>query len=61
MQTINGSDLPEVPTHSHSENESKANKRTRNQVIKEQRVEKLANKSSCKLEKAGKGAAAVKY
>ena len=24
MQTINGSDLPEVPTHSHSENESKA-------------------------------------
>ena len=35
MQTINGSDLPEVPTHSHSENESKANKRTRNQVIKE--------------------------
>ena len=42
---INSSDLPEVPTQPHSQNESKANKRTRNQVIKEQhreqRVEKL--------------------
>jgi len=60
VQTINGSYLPEVPTHPHSENESKANKRTRNQVMKEQRLEKLANKSSCKLEKEGKGAGAVK-
>lgn len=44
---INSSDLPEVPTQPHSQNESKANKRTRNQVIKEQhreqRVEKLTN------------------
>lgn len=37
MQMINGSDLPKVSTQPRSKNESKEDKRTRKQAIKEER------------------------